>query len=385
MIKRRIFLAWRQLMSRKGRFLVALAGIGFADILIMTQLGFKSALLDSNTRLPSILNADLIIVSSQAQNFGVLKDFSRRRLFQAKNLTEIVRAEPLYLNLATWKNPQTNSESSILVFGFNPAQSAFRLPELTQSSRLIQYPDVVLFDRASNGQYENVIAQIEQGKKVYTEIQGRKKQIIGLYQVGASFIADGSLITSDQNFLRIFNSRNAGAVSLGLVTLKAGSNPNQVAEKLQKELPGDVKVFTRQAYIESERLYWEKNTSIGFVFSFGVIVGIFVGVIIVYQILFSDVSDHLSEYATLKAIGYNDSYLLGVVFQEAIILAIVGFVPGSLISIGLYNLISNATNLPLLITTTRLLEVFLLTLGMCALSGAIAMRKLRSADPADIF
>lgn len=385
MIRRRIPLAWRQLMNRKGRFLVALARIGFADILIMTQLGFKSALLDSNTRLPRLLNADLILVSSQAQNFGLLKEFSRRRLFQAKNLPEVATAEPLYLSLANWKNPQTNSESSLLVFGFNPAKPAFRLPELTQNSKLIQCPDTVLFDRASDGQYETAIVQIEQGKRVNTEIQGRKITISGLYQVGASFIAEGGVMTSDQNFLRIFNGRTAGEVSLGLITLKPGSDPDLVAEKLRNELPDDVKVITQQAYVQSERTYWETSTSIGFVFSFGAIVGIFVGVIIVYQILFSDVSDHLSEYATLKAVGYNDRYLLGVVFQEAIILAVVGFIPGGLISIGLYSVISNATSLPLVMTATRLIEVFMMTLGMCTLSGAIATRKLRSADPADIF
>jgi putative ABC transport system permease protein len=385
MIRRRIPLAWRQLMNRKGRFLVALAGIGFADILIMTQLGFKSALLDSNTRLPGFLNADLILVSSQAQNFGLLKEFSRRRLFQAKNLPEVARVEPLYLNLANWKNPQTKLENAILVFGFNPAQPAFRLPELTQNARLMQYPDVVLFDQAANGEYELVIAQIEQGKRVTTEIQGREITVSGLYQVGASFIAEGSVMTSDQNFLRIFNGRTAGEVSLGLITLNAGNDLNLVAEKLRKKLPDDVKVFTQQEYVQRERTYWETSTSIGFVFSFGVVVGIFVGVIIVYQILFSDVSDHLSEYATLKAVGYGDNYLLGIVFQEAIILAIFGFLPAGLISIGLYNLISSATNLPLVMTATRLLEVFVMTLGMCTASSAIAVRKLRSADPADIF
>jgi putative ABC transport system permease protein len=385
MIKRRIPLAWRQLMRQKGRFAVALVGIGFADILILMQLGFKSALLDSNTRLAELLNADLILVNRQTQNFGALKDFSRRRLFQAKSLAAVATVDPLYLSLGIWKNPQTNLESSLLVLGFSPTRPAFNLPELQQNRSQIQYPDAVLFDRGTNGDYAATIAQVAQGQPVTTELQGRKIAIKGLYRVGASFVSEGSVMTSDQNFLRVFKNRNVGSVSMGIITLKPGSDASAIAAQLQLLLPNDVKVFTRSAYIAAEKNYWETGTSIGFIFSFGVIVGFLVGVIIVYQILFSDVSDHLSEYATLKAMGYNDFYLFGIVFQEAIVLAIFGFMPGLLISTGLYNVTSNATNLPLAMTVERGVEVLGLTLTMCIVSGAIAGRKLRSADPADIF
>jgi len=156
---------------------------------------------------------------------------------------------------------------------------------------------------------------------------------------------------------------------------------NYVAEKLKSQLPNDIKIFTRQEYITAEKTYWQTSTSVGFIFSFGVVVGFVVGVIIVYQILFSDVSDHLAEYATLKAMGYSNLYLLGVVFQEAIILAICGYFPGCLISIGLYGLTRNATSLPLMMPIDRVIQIFVLTIVMCVVSGAIASSKLRSADP----
>ncbi len=385
MMKRKIPLAWRQLMRQKGRFIVALAGIGFADILILMQLGFQSALLDSNTLLPELIEADIILTSRQKQNFGLLKEFPRRRLFQAKNIPEVETADPLYVNLGTWKNPQTKLESTILVLGFNPARPAFNLPEVKQNVDFIKYPDTVIFDRASDKKYAGTTDQLTQGKSVTTELQGRKITIKGLYQVGASFIADGSVMTSDQNFLRIFNGRKAGKVSMGLIRLKPGSDANEIVSKLKSQLPNDVKIFTRQEFITSERTYWETNTSIGFIFSFGVVVGFVVGLIIVYQILFSDVSDHLAEYATLKAMGYSNLYLFGVVFQEAIILAICGFFPGCLISIGLYGVTRSATSLPLMMPINRVIEIFILTIVMCIASGAIAARKLSSADPADIF
>ena len=385
MNKRKIPLAWKQLIRQKGRFIIAIAGISFADILILMQLGFQSALLDTNTLLPKLIEADIILTSSQAQNFGLLKEFPRRRLFQAKNLPQVESADALYVSLGNWKNPDTSTESTILVLGFNPARPAFNLPEIKQNLKLIQYPDTLLFDQNSRGEYENAIAKITTGKSVTTELQGRKIYIKGLYQVGSSFIADGSLMTSDQNFLRIFKGRTAGEVSLGLIKLKPGIDADFTVNELKSLLPSDVKVFTLKEFIASEKNYWQTSTSIGFIFSFGVVVGFLVGVIIVYQILFSDVSDHLPEYATLKAMGYSNSYLLRVVFQEAIILAICGYIPGCLISIGLYEITRSATSLPLIMPPTRIIQTLGLTIVMCVASGAIAVRKLGSADPADIF
>ncbi|MCY6492798.1 ABC transporter permease DevC [Leptolyngbya sp. GGD] len=385
MIDRKIPLAWRQLMGQRGRFIVALAGISFADVLILMQLGFQSALLDSNTRLHRKLNADIVLVSRQAQNLGSLNTFSRRRVVQAANLPEIQSAESLYVRLANWRNPQTKLESSILVLGFNPIRPAFDLPELEQNAALIRYPDTLLFDRGSRGPYKETIAQIEQGSPVTTELEGRRISIRGLYRVGSSFVADGNVMTSDQNFLKLFNQRQPGEVSIGLVQLKPGSNPTAVVNTLRSTLPDDVKVLTKQEFIEFERNYWQQSTTIGFIFSFGVVIGFLVGVVIVYQIIYSDVIDHLAEYATLKAIGYRDRYLLKVIFQEALILAVIGFVPGCLIANGMYTLTRNTTNLPLFMTRERVVQVLLLTVSMCSISGAIAIRKLRSADPADIF
>ncbi|KZL51368.1 ABC transporter [Nodularia spumigena CENA596] len=385
MFKRKIPLAWRQLMKQKGRFIVALCGITFADFLMLMQFGFQSALYDSNTRFHELLQADVVLVSRQAQNLGLLSSFPRRRLFQAANLSEVESVNPLYVRLGVWKSPQTKLDESILVIGFNPEKPVFNLPAVNQKLEQIKYPNTLLFDRNSNGKYAQAIAQIYEGKSITTELQGRKVKIGGLYEVGASFVANGSVITSDQNYLRIFSGQQPGQVNLGLINLKLGSDANLVAKALQSYLNDDVQVFTSQEFIDFEKKYWQENGAIGFIFSLGVAIGFLVGVIVVYQIIYSDVMDHLPEYATLKAMGYRNSYLLLVVFQEALILAICGFIPGGFVSFVMYAFTRNVTKLPLFMTPDRIILVLILTIIMCLISGAIAMRKLNSADPADIF
>lgn len=384
-LTRNIPLAWLQLSQKKGRLLVAMAGIAFSDMLMFMQLGFSTALYESNTQLHRSLNADLVLVSPQGRNIVTLNSFPRRRLYQSLNFAGVAAAEPLYTDFVDLKNPKTQLKTSILLIGFNPEQSAFKLPEIEQNLQQLKLRDIVLFDRGSRGDYTQTLAALKQGKLVATEIMDRQVKIAGLFLSGASFAADGNVITSDLNFHRILPNRRPSEVSAGLLKLKPGVTAKEMAAVLRNYLPNDVRVLTRDEFAEWEKNYWSDNTPIGFIFSLGTAIGFVVGVVIVYQILSNDVADHTAEYATLKAMGYRDLYLLGVVFQEALILAILGYLPGTGIAISLYALTRNATNLPLLMTASRSITVLILTIAMCVISGAIATRKLRSADPADIF
>ncbi len=384
-LRRRTPLGWLQLTHEKSRLLVAVSGIAFADVLMFMQLGFQTALYDSNTRLHRSLQADIILISPQARSLQSMSIFSRRRLYQAMDIPGVKSAEAMYCNHIIWKNPQTRLETGVLIIGINPDQPAFDLPEINQQLQKIKLPNTVLFDRAARGEYQQAIKQIQEGKTVTTEINGSTITIGGLFKLGASFAADGSLITSANNFSQIFARQPTSSVSIGLVKIKSGYKIDQVIAQLKAYLKNDVKVLTRDEFIEFENNFWSSNSPIGFIFNLGVSMGFVVGVIIVYQVLSTDVNAHLREYATFKAIGYRHSYLLTIIFEEALILAALGFLPGVGVSLGLYQLTRTATNLPMYMTIIRGLQVLLLTIIMCAISGVIATNKLQSADPADMF
>jgi putative ABC transport system permease protein len=384
-LQRRIPLGWLQLRHDRGRLLTALAGIAFADLAIFMQLGFQNALYDSNTRLNRAITADVVLISAQARNLIGLSSFARRRLFQAEAIPGVANADPLYATISNWKNPETRKEKQILILGTNPDRPAFDFPEIQQHQNELKLQDRYLFDRAARGEYQKTIAQLDRGKPVQTDLDRKRIEVIGTYKVGASFAADGSILTSDRNFLRAFPRRDPGSVSIGLIYLKPGADPATVRTQLQAALPSDVNVLTKAEFVQFEKDYWAKNTAIGFIFSFGVALGFGIGVIIVYQVLSTDVNDHIREYATLKAMGYRHRYFIGVILEEALILAIVGFVPSLAVSAGLYALTRNATNLPMFMTLGRALLVLMVTFVMCCFSGAIASRRLQSADPADMF
>ncbi len=384
-LKNRTPLGWLQLKHDKIRLLTALSGIAFADILIFMQLGFRDALYTTNTQYPRQIQGDIVVVSSQASNFNQLYTFPRRRLYQATDIPGVKSAQAVYIGSLDWRNFQTRERTSMMVIGLDPDRPVFNLPEVNSQLDKVKIPNTVLFDKASRGQYQEVISQIEQGKTLTTEIERNTVTITGLFQVGASFQDDGTLITSDQNFLRLFPRRQAGTISLGVIKLEDGYNVEDVRTDLNAYLPEDIRAFTHQEYVDFELNYIQTSSSIGFVFGLGTIVGFIVGIVIVYQVLSTDVNDHMAEYATFKAMGYRNFYLLGVVFEEAIILAFIGFVPSVAVALGLYSLTAMATALPIAMPVSRAIRVLILTAIMCTISGAIATRKLLSADPADIF
>jgi putative ABC transport system permease protein len=384
MIFKKTPLAWRQLMKEKARLMVAIAGIAFADMLMFFQLGMLDALYDSATNPHRKLKADLILIDRQVKTLIDLSSFPRDRLQQTLAYDGVASVNPLYVDFANWRNPNTHLEKSILVWGFDPAFPAFALPEIAQNQEQIQMLNRVLFDRASRPEYGTIAQLIADRGTLEAQVSDRSIQTVGLFKMGASFGADGNLIASDSTFFHLKSDRNPSQVDIGLIELTPKANLTDVQKQLQAELPDDVVVLTVPEFIQLEIDYWA-NQGTGFIFNLGVFVGFFVGIIIVYQILYANVSDHLAEYATLKAIGYSDRYLLMMLMQEALILAILGFLPGFLVAVGLYQVTYAATLLEITMKTSRAVLVLLLTILMCSTSAAISVRKLRSADPADIF
>jgi len=381
---RRTPLAWLQLKKEKTRLAIALAGIAFADMLMFVQLGLLDALFDSATKPHQTLQADLVLINPQFQSLFSVKSFPRERLQQTLAYEGVESVLPLYINSAQWRNPETRVNRAILVWGIDPVNPPFDFPEVNQNLEELKQLNKVIFDRASRPEYGPIPDLIKQKETVETLVNDQNIKAIGLFQMGASFAADGNIITSDSTFLKLFSNRNANQIEVGLIKLNADANLEKLKSQLKANLPKDVRVLTPQEFAQTEKDYWG-NQGIGFIFGIGVVVGFIVGIVIVYQILYSDVSEHLPEYATLKAMGYSDGYLMVMLMQEALIMSVLGFLPGMLLSMGLYQITFAATLLPIAMKIDRAIYVLTLTIIMCSFSGVVAMRKLQSADPADVF
>lgn len=378
-------LGWLQLRHKPLRLLVALSGIAFAVLLIMMQLGFRSALFESAVRFHERFDYDIALFSPDSVFIVRPQPFSIRRLYQTIGFDAVEDVTPVYIFPSVWKNPWNNKRRSINTIGFHPDDRLLAVAGFESARELLRGQDVVLFDSGSRPEFGPVEDAIGSGETVITEINDREVEVVGLFEMGTSFGIDGTVITSDDNWMRLFPSRPRSEIQLGLIRLKEGRDADRVRDAMAAYLPGDVLVLTKQQFVQREKDYWNAATPIGYIFAFGAIMGFVVGAIIVYQILFADVSEHLNEYATLRAIGYKNRFVSGIVLQQAVILAVLGYLPGVAIVYWLYGKAAAATNLPLYITQERATTVFLMTLAMCAISGLMAVRKVRRLDPADVF
>lgn len=377
--------AWLLLIKLKGRFFAAIAGIAFAVILAMMELGFQEALYAGITQLYSHLNADLILISPFYQCMVARETFPERRLFQTLQSRQVDSVASIYMDTAHWTNPVTRRDRFIFVIGFKPRPHVFDFPEVDQRLAQIARPGAVLFDGGSRAEFGPIATMFRDKGAVVTELSRRRVEVVGLFNMGASFANSGHIITSDTNFLQLAPARRWGEVDVGAIRLKPGSDAAAVRSELASVLPPDVEVLTKQGFVEREKNYWNTNLPIGFLFSASLIISLIVGAVIVYQILHSGVSEHLSEYATLKAIGYSDLRLFWIIIEESLILSVLGSIPGLLFAAVLYQAVHAATAMPLRMELSRVLTVYPLTAVMCACAGALAFRKLRGADPADVF
>lgn len=377
--------AWLQLLSDRRRLAAAVAGITVAVIMEMFQLGLLRALLEGSVVVHRHLRADLAMVSRQYDFIAANQGFTARRLQQARALEEVTGVASLLAQQGLWRNPETGRLQQILILGLHPDERPLGLPGFDERAGALERRGAVLFDRFSRANYGHVPARLATQGPFETEINGHRVRVEGLCALGTTMAVDANVVVSEATYRDLFPDLAPGMINVGLIRLRPGTDPARARDRLRALLPADVEVLTRDEYAQSEIGYWTGRTPIGFTITASMLVGLVVGAVIVYQILYTDVTEHLPEYATLKAIGYDDGFFVRLVLGQSLILTLAGYVPGVLVSIALYRLMALATNLTPQISLGNLLLVFVLTAGMCTAAGGFATRKLRQARPAEIF
>lgn len=375
----RIPIAWQNLIHAKTQFLIALLSVSFAVTLMFTQLGFFGAVLKTATSVYDHLNFDIVLMSNKALESTVAQYFPRQRLYQAAGIKGIESVMPFYIAFKQWQNPETKLRRPMLVMGFNLQDQIFRIPEVYTHTQSLQREGTLLLSRLSRPEFG------PQKVGLKTELGKHRVEVVGFFTMNPSLRTDGIVIMSDTDFIRIYPGRSLNDLSMGLIKLQKGANVKLIVQRLRQNLPRDVDVLSRKEAEAKDQQYWVRSTSVGYIFGLGVISGFIVGAVIVYQVLNANVTEHLHEYTTLKAIGYNNYHLSVIVLQSSFILSILGFLPGLFMSLGIYNLTYAVTKLPVYMTFSRIILVGLLTIFMCSISALIALWKAFIIDPADVF
>lgn len=380
----RLPIGWLQLTQSRARFAAALAGVAFANVLVFVQLGIMNSMATATLKPYGFFRADIMISAFDANSMTEGGNVARQWMFQAMEDPDVVSGTGIFVNNVSWQ--RADKTLGLTTYGIDPTQPEFLSPEMAVRADKLQLPDSGILDRFSRGLPRDLAASIRPQTPLSFEVSGTTLTLYNTFAGGGGFGGDGYMMVSDQTFLTLFPERRSGAPDHILLRIVPGVNPDVVAARLQKLISDkSLRIRSYAAAAAADLSYQQTKRPTGIIFGFGVIIGILVGIVIVYQVLSTDVADHLSEYATFKAIGYSQRFFLSIVLEEALILGVLGFIPGLAVATLLLAGMAAATTLPLAMTTSMAVTVFVGTVVACSLSGAFATRRLAAADPADLF
>jgi putative ABC transport system permease protein len=382
----RLPIGYLQLTHNPGRLLAALAGVAFANVLVFVQLGLAGSMAESVAIPYRLFQPDLLIVSpADSETLTDASTLPRQRLFQALVHPDVTGGTPIYMGRSTWISGH-DASSSIQFIGLAPDAGPFFHAALAAPLVSLSLSDTALVDTLTRFVDMRSFAAAHPEAPVPFEMQNRQLGAVGTVSIGGGFGGDGVFLVSDQTFFHLFPQRSSATPSHILLALAPDADPGRVAAELAQLFPLDtVRIRPVAAAMEHEIRYQMTERPTGLIFAFGVVIGMIVGIVIAYQVLSADVADHLREYATFKAMGFRQGFFVGVILEEAIILAAIGFWPGLAFSQLFYVTLAYLTNIPIFMTPERAVAVFTGTILACALSGILAMRKLAAAEPADLF
>jgi putative ABC transport system permease protein len=407
-------LALRNVLHGGMRSLLAIAGVAFSITLVLLQLGFLEAVRITATTVFDQLDFDVALLSPQYEQFFGPGSFPLQRLREAASVPGVIAARPLYAQMGFWRCPPSPVESSagsppagekplgalsrwwlgsrrprplqlreLLVLGIDLERSPFREPiqsQLHAASQQLRHRDRLLMNAWSN---------LDFGWESHNEfsgweLNGRAVEVVGSFTLQRSFGADASVLCSDENFARAQHMPGVGQVNFGLLMVEPEAI-GRVVNELNLRLPPDVRAWSRADLEALEEDYWVRQTATGKIFSYGVLVTILVAAVVIYQVLSNDIRDHITEYATLKAMGHTNNFLSRVVVVQAMIYALAAYLPAALVSVGVYRATEALANIPMRLTPMNLGWVLVLTLVASFVSALLTLNKVRSAEPAELF
>jgi putative ABC transport system permease protein len=377
MISPMFYVALRILLHDKVRSLITLVGVIFAVGLIFAQMGIYLGLMQTSSVIIDNTPGDIWITSKNSKNFDFAQPFPEY-LFHHASATEGVQwAEKLIVTWGLMKQKEGGTEQVELV-GFNPDTGIGGPWEMASGeTRSLKNGNFAIVDESAMKR----LGQIQPGD--YRDVLWRRLQIVGISRGIKSFTTAPIIFTSyklAQQLVVYLGSENTVFVIAGVAP---GQSVEAVVERLRKRLNG-VDVYTKAEFSRKTRLYWTIETGVGFSFLLTIVISFLVGMLIVGQTIYNSTMEHIREFGTLKALGASNSDIYRIIFSQALMNALVGYLASliiTMLSVGIYQ----ASGMVMVITWWVNLLVLGLTLVMCLTAAFVSVRRIRKIDPAILF
>ncbi|PKN63218.1 MAG: hypothetical protein CVU57_20135 [Deltaproteobacteria bacterium HGW-Deltaproteobacteria-15] len=370
--------AWKNVCQNKKRTLAAASGISFALLLVFMQLGFLQGAKTAAASVFELFHFDIVIVSEKYKFVGAPDSFDRMRLTQTMVVPEVEASAGMTMGRGTWTDPESESGSQLLLFSVPLDPSFIKDPAIRSGLETIRKNNTVMVDLYSHKEY----GDLSIGREV--EVNDLPVTIASHFKLGVTLFSDGCVIVSKDGYDRL-TKEPPRMTSYGFLRLRPGSDSEAVKKRVREILPDDVLIFTRQEMIRQEQEYFISVKPIGIIFQTGVVVAFIVGVVILFQVLNTDISNRLKEFATFKAMGFKNGMIYGIGIEQALIYVLLSYFPSLILATIVYRIVHRLSRMPMNMTFSLASFVLVMSLVMCAISCVLGLQKVRRADPAELF
>lgn len=385
-------IARKNLIEDIPRFLVAQAGILFAVGLVTIQTGVQLGFAQSSSQLIEQSQADLWVASNNMEHLDLTLPLPYERVAEARSVEGVEQAEGVIIGGTVWHEEQANKITGVTLVG-GTGGLLFAQDSLTQGSfNDLKQPNTFIVDETSldDLNFQKVGEQ--------ATVNSAPAKLVGLTSGTQSIVFGNLMFTSleSANYYRSYRSNALSSISLSreltatdpvsfvLIRAIGGGNLEALQQRLEAELP-EVRAYTRAEMAQQTQAYWQKRSGIGYILGLGAVVGTIVGAVVVGQILYASVSDHIKEFGTLKAMGASDWYIYRVIMEQGLWMAILGYLPGMALCLGVAAWTSATQGILILITPASAIAVLGITVVMCLSSAIFAIQKVTRVDPAIVF
>jgi len=371
-----VALGWRLVVRDAWRSVFAMAGIAVAVLIALVEMGFMNSILDSQLRIVEAARGELVVLDQRRTHLDKWDELLPIRLHQIATVPGVAAVMPIYQLGMNMRNAPEAPERRVIVLAFSPDDPPLELGWSKSTLKSLRQPDVVLFDRKSRPIY----GDLSVGQDLW--VDGKRVRLGGFITLGPTIVVDGVMVTSEST-LKSLNPDTRPKMAVVRVAL--GADLDAVKQGIRARVGDEVDVFRIGELADREITYLRQVAPIGLLFGAGMAAGLFVGLVICYQVLYVAIRRRIEAFATLKAMGFGNAFVIATVVQQAVLYALGGFLIGLGAAYFVYQELSLRTGLPMLLTVPRIGATAVACMLASMLAGLVASRQVIQSEPADLY
>ncbi|MBV9761796.1 MAG: ABC transporter permease [Acidobacteriaceae bacterium] len=368
-------LARRNLLHDRTRFLATVAGIAFAIVLVIVQLGLFLGFTQTTSGVIDHSGADLWVMARGVQYFEVGFPVSERKLYRILSAPGVEGVQRCIVQFAAWQRPD-GARKNVEVIGFEAGALGGPWNVTSGSAAELAEPNTVMPDEF----YGRELGAERVGDTV--EINGVRARVVGFTRGIRSFTTTPFIFTSFKNALDYTHLEADRTVFL-LVRGAAGTDGAELKREVEARVP-DLAVYTRDEFARRTRNYWLFTTGAGIALLVAAMLGLLVGAVVVAQTIYAITVDHERDYGMLKAMGASNGFVCGVILKQAAMSGIAGYAAGMGIGLAIVRL-SRAWGAVILAPWQLAAAMLGLALAMCCGASIVSMQRVLRLEPATVF